>query len=298
MAPGTVNDSARQLQADIAKLQADLRGTLTTGGSATAYTLTLTTTPATLADGLFFWATANITNTGGATTLVVTPAGASAFTSKRIKVYQAGAEGDPTAGSILAGNHYLFQYDSAANSAVGAYILVNPSSGGVVLLSSGTAAAVASVSFALPTGYSLYEVDITNILAATANATLNLRVSQDNGLTYESAATAYKYAYLAVDEAAVTTDSGDTAANAILLTNSLPTATRPSHVRLSVPNHAGVLNPIVIEGASYSNTNAVWSKISGMGVFAASSGAFTNLRLLMSAGNIGSLTYRVYGRRD
>src|SRR5215211_1158336 len=116
MAPGTVNDSARTLQAELAKFNKDGEGTLTTGGTGTAYTLTLNTTPAALTDGLSFAATVATLNTGGATTLVVTPSGASAFSSKKIKTWHYGTQIDPYAGAMVANGHYLFQYDSAADS--------------------------------------------------------------------------------------------------------------------------------------------------------------------------------------
>lgn len=102
-------------------------GTLALAGTATAYTLTLNTAPASLDNGLTFWAKANITNTGGATTLVVTPNGGSAFASKKVKYYAGGVEVDPGVGAIVANNHYVFHYDSAADSGTGAYILINPS---------------------------------------------------------------------------------------------------------------------------------------------------------------------------
>lgn len=102
-------------------------GTLALAGTATAYTLTLNTAPATLDNGLTFWAKANIANTGGATTLVVTPNGGTAFASKKIKYFAGGVEVNPGTAAMVANNHYLFQYDSAADSGTGAYILVNPS---------------------------------------------------------------------------------------------------------------------------------------------------------------------------
>lgn len=101
-------------------------GTLSLAGTATAYTLTLNTAPASLDNGLTFWAKANVTNTGGATTLVVTPSGGSAFSSKKVKMFISGSEADPPAGVIVANNHYAFTYDSSADSGTGAYILKNP----------------------------------------------------------------------------------------------------------------------------------------------------------------------------
>lgn len=128
--PSTVNGSARAMMAGIREhydATIDiLAGTQSLAGTATAYTLTLAGSPATLANGFTFQAKANVTCTGGATSLVVTPAGGAAFSSKNIKMIVEGAEANPVAGSIVVGGHYTFVYDSAADGATGAYILVNP----------------------------------------------------------------------------------------------------------------------------------------------------------------------------
>jgi hypothetical protein len=125
MAPGSVNDSGRTVQAEIKQLEADYSGTLTTGGTSTAYTLTLNTAPAALADGLAFSFTANAT-CGASPTLAVTPSGGSVFTAKSLRKFVRGVEQALEAGDLIANGHYDVQYDSAANSAAGGYIVLNP----------------------------------------------------------------------------------------------------------------------------------------------------------------------------
>jgi hypothetical protein len=70
MAPSGVNDSARENMAAIAKWYTDKKGTITTGGTTTAYTLTTTTVHAALTDIGLFAFQVNAANTGAATLAV------------------------------------------------------------------------------------------------------------------------------------------------------------------------------------------------------------------------------------
>lgn len=299
MAPSAVNDGMRAVQADIAKLVKDTDGTLTLGGTATAYTLTLNTAPAALSDGLYFWATANTTNTGGATTLVVTPSGGSAFASKKIKVYQSGAEGDPTAGSIIAGNHYLFQYDSAADSGTGAFILANPSIDGLVLLGSGTASAAATLDLTVPSGYEEIEIVLMNVVPATAGAALYMRVSTNSGSSYDSGATSYAYAYRGLTAVAGSNDFGTTTTQLLLTGAMVSNTASPAFARIAIAQPKGTTTSkrVFVETAYTENSAANFCFLTGGGSYGGSSSALTNVRFYMSGGNITSLTYRIYGKR-
>jgi hypothetical protein len=99
-------------------------------GVASAMTVTLSTAQL-FGSNLSFWAKAGFSSTGPAT-LAVTPGGGGAtFSVKEIRKYNP-SSGLSTAvpleaNDMVIGQPYLFQYDPAANSGVGAYILVNPS---------------------------------------------------------------------------------------------------------------------------------------------------------------------------
>ena len=67
MAPSAVNDAAREVMASIARWYQDTNGTLTSGGSSNAYTITSNTTYAALNDIAILVFRANHTNTGAAT---------------------------------------------------------------------------------------------------------------------------------------------------------------------------------------------------------------------------------------
>lgn len=121
--PSTVNDSARQMMADVAEFLLDLACSNTTSNTGNAYTLTTNGSIPALADGLIVGFKANAANTGAATLAV------DGLAAKAIR------HTDDTAvqtGDILADAHYLVTYDSAANSAAGAWIMLNPSRGGFV----------------------------------------------------------------------------------------------------------------------------------------------------------------------
>lgn len=70
MAPSGLNDSARELMAALAKCYKDQNGTITTGGTTTAYTLTTNNSHAALTDISLFAFQVNAANTGAATLAV------------------------------------------------------------------------------------------------------------------------------------------------------------------------------------------------------------------------------------
>lgn len=120
--PSTVNNSARELMTAIARFVKDIDGSLTTAGSANAYTLTINGRQTPLATGHRLSFKANFANTSAAT-LAVTNADAIALGTKAIR-----GPGDIAlvANQITSGGVYDVRYDTAANSAAGAWILINP----------------------------------------------------------------------------------------------------------------------------------------------------------------------------
>lgn len=102
MAPSDVNNAARALEGMIARWYKDGNGTLTTGGSSNAYTLTPNRTISAYADGDTFLIEANHTNTGAATLNV------SALGAKSIVTVGGSALG---AGEITSGGRYFVSYD-------------------------------------------------------------------------------------------------------------------------------------------------------------------------------------------
>lgn len=120
MDPGDVNDGVRALMAGIANLLDDRSGQKTTGGTTTAYTVTLNQDVAALADGLSVRVKINASSTGAFT---FAPNG---LTAKN--VYKTTSSGIQACGSgdVVTGMHADFEYDSALNSAAGGWMLMNP----------------------------------------------------------------------------------------------------------------------------------------------------------------------------
>jgi hypothetical protein len=136
--PSTVNNSSRASMAAIASLIKDMGGTVTTGGTANAQTATMNVAFSSLATGRMITVKAGASNTTAATLNV------NAIGAKAIKKYNATGEVDVAANDIRSGGIYTFRYDAAANSAAGAWILINPSIGS---LSTGTITSTGDVTW-------------------------------------------------------------------------------------------------------------------------------------------------------
>ncbi len=121
MAPGAVNNAARSLMAGVARFIKDMNGSLTTTGSSSAYALTSKCGHTAYANGILIAATMNATNSAGATLNLNT------YGAKSIRVFVNGAEAAVAAGQMVTGGTYQFRYDTALNSAAGAWLLLNPS---------------------------------------------------------------------------------------------------------------------------------------------------------------------------
>lgn len=109
--PDTVNDSARKLMSRVAEWRRDLGGSITTGGTGNAYTVTINSpVGATYPDGLTIWAMVDRANSG-ASTLSVT---SGATTGPTVPIRAKSGTVLPN-NSILANNIYAFRYRSASN---------------------------------------------------------------------------------------------------------------------------------------------------------------------------------------
>lgn len=122
--PATVNDSAREMMADVAEFLLDLSCSVTTSSTGNAYTLTTNGTIPALADGLVVGFKTDAGNTGAAT-LAVDGLAAKPIRHTEDEALQLG--------DLLEGAHYLVVYDSSADSGLGAWLLLNPSRGKFVL---------------------------------------------------------------------------------------------------------------------------------------------------------------------
>lgn len=116
--PSTVNNSARQVMGRVAELLKDIGAVTSTTNLSNAYSLTANSAFTALADGLVVGFKASATNTGAATLNV------NALGSKAIRRIGASADIAIETGTIVSGQKYLAIYDSAANAAAGAWMLL------------------------------------------------------------------------------------------------------------------------------------------------------------------------------
>ncbi|MCW5697243.1 MAG: hypothetical protein KIS96_11005 [Bauldia sp.] len=115
-----VDDLSRALAAGVKAMTLDLGGATASGGAANAYTFAANGHVTALVDGAELAFRANHASTGAATLAV------DALGTRAIRKFTAAGEADIAAGDIVAGMHCRVQYNSAANAAAGAWILLDP----------------------------------------------------------------------------------------------------------------------------------------------------------------------------
>lgn len=132
MLPGSVNNSSRGIMAAVARLIKDINGTIDTGGSANAYTITSSSGHTALTNGIICSALAGATNTG-TSTLNLNSLGA-----KKIRTFGKSGELELVAGQIQAGCSYQFKYDTQLDFPNGGFLLLNPTVDPYNLVTAGT----------------------------------------------------------------------------------------------------------------------------------------------------------------
>src|SRR5262249_17333295 len=118
--PGSVNASARGMMAALARFLADVNGTRSTTGASNAYAVAANLDHTALTNGLMLTTRATHPNTGAAT-LNLNSIGA-----KKLRIFTGSGEGALAAGQIQSGGIYQLEYNTSADSAAGAWIVLNP----------------------------------------------------------------------------------------------------------------------------------------------------------------------------
>lgn len=124
MSPASINNSARAMMAATAKFVYDQSGQVVTGGTSTALTATTTSSFTSLAEGRMLCVEMNAT-CGDNPTLNVDSRGA-----KKLYKFTKTGNGSPVqiaAGDMQLGGRYILQYDTSLDTAVGGWIVLNPS---------------------------------------------------------------------------------------------------------------------------------------------------------------------------
>ena len=179
------------------------------------------------------------------------------------------------------------------------------SSGGLVLLATATASASASIDFtsSIDGTYEEYELHVIDLIPATDNTAVWLRVSNDAGSTFKAGATDYEYATFS-NRSGAGTPIGvvSTGVNNIPLSGGLlgvsNVATQSFNSIITIYNPSNSASkPIVSASAVYLNgggaLDIVNTRINGM--YTTGALAVDALRILTSSGNIASGEFKLYG---
>lgn len=177
-------------------------------------------------------------------------------------------------------------------------------SGAMTLLSTLTASSSTSVDFTstfITTTYKNYRIIIDDLVFATDDANLTVRVSEDNGSTIKSTAGDYVYSGVRTDTNASSTGFGSIVGTAIALVPSSgsnaasyayngvidiynpSTSGRYKYFNWQVSYHGG---------ASVTN---LFTTASGGGAYVDTTNAVNFIQLLANTGNLASGTFKLYG---
>lgn len=252
--PDTVNNSARAMMGRVAEYIAD-QGTQTVGGTANAMTLTANSAFAAYANGLRLTVKAASTNTT-AVTINVNSLGNKAIR----KVFRGAVDVALGAGDIQQGGVYLLVYDEAANSAAGAWIVVNPAlstvatGDTVAIANGGTGVATAALAMdafgATRTITAGTGLTGGGTLAADRTIALDVPVSVANGGTGSTSAANARTA-LSVPATTLTitagnglTGGGDLSANRTLTMGTPATLTMSTSNAVTANSHTHALSGV------------------------------------------------------
>lgn len=156
-APSTVNNSARAMMGRLAEFRNDLGGTVTATNVGNAYSVTANSAFSSLEDGLIVTFIAGAANTDAATLAV------NGLASKSLRRLGPNGKDDAPlyANQIRAKGRYVCRYSTDADTASGAWIVLNPSSPGFVEVDELTSAPtpVAGGAIYTDSNKKLYHVD-------------------------------------------------------------------------------------------------------------------------------------------
>lgn len=178
----------------------------------------------------------------------------------------------------------------------GTWAAASGSGGSWTFISTTTASASATVDIAL-SGYSAYWLKITNFLCSSDAQTAQIRISTDNGSTYKSGASDYRYLVMGGVNAANVAQGSDAADHGRMswTTESSSTANETTNGFLLINT------PPVASYTGWSGqfgcpraTSSQSAQFSVWGSYLATT-AITNIRFLMSVGNISTGTFNLYG---
>jgi len=253
-----------------------------------AYAITLVPAIAAYTTGQIVQFEADVANTGAATLNIN---GIGAITIKK-NYDQDLANNDIEAGQIVTvvydGTNFQMQ-SQLGNASI--------STSDFELITSITAANNATIDFTgLSTTYIAYTLLCVNLIPATDGAELNLQVSDDNGATFKNSG----YAFTNIAQSATTVlSSSSTSATLIPITDSGGIgngALESGNANILIYNPGTAAQPYIDFSSVYETTAGATQFTKGMGLYGAAI-TVNAVRLSMSAGNITSGEFKLYGLR-
>lgn len=260
---------------------------LVDSGAANAYVVTApANTTLALAAGLPLQVKAIAANTG-ASTLNANATGVKSILN---------SDGSPLgAGQIQANGIFSVMYDGTQ------YLLMNQFSRGYNLIKTVNAAASATVDITgLTTAYTQYMITMTDVIPATDGANLLLRISQ--AASFKSGANDYAYSIFGYFSSPAYFQSATTGTSMLISQGLSNTSTSKNYAgEFKIYNPGGAVRiKMCTWEATFTDNGATFDALRGGGYFTATSsgtaaGAIDAVQFLMSAGNITSGVFSLYG---
>jgi hypothetical protein len=175
--------------------------------------------------------------------------------------------------------------------------------GNRVLITSSTASSSSSIDFTSSIGstYDYYEVEIINLVPATDNVDLYLRISTDTGSTWKSGVSDYAFSGYAMQSGSATVETEADNSEAFILCNCRTTNTDIGSASTDSYNALVVFAQPDDTGTYFTSRIDFWNNSSAVMVEGAmcgsylTAGAIDGVRFIMSSGNITSGEFNLYG---
>lgn len=175
---------------------------------------------------------------------------------------------------------------------------------GYQLISTAIVGTANFVDFTNLTDFSSYKFIFENVRPLTTDTSLRMRISTDNGATFKSGASDYKWANLSITDTGVSNPEGDNADTAIVLSS------RNSPFRMSGNTQYGWSGEILLTNprsdidrfrckwsGGYLNSSGLYTYNSGSGSYDLDNNAVDSVRFLMSSGTFRGTLIKLYGIR-
>lgn len=206
------------------------------------------------------------------------------------------ASGAPTTVGVGTANQVL-----TSNGAGAAPTFQDAGGGAWTYISSATASSSASITFTgLSSSYFAYAIYMSDVVPATDNVELWMRLSDDGGSTYEADTGDYQWQMSGSQGAGSQIQDGSTSDTKMVLTGNtsaviLGTGTEEQLSGRVVIYDPSTSQPTKITGELYWKNSGAQSTVATCGGIFAGTAAADAVQLLMSSGNIASGNFKLYG---